>query len=127
MVNIFKKYWFKKFFYAFRGLFSSIREEKSMVVHLILSFIVIAISIGLKISINSWIPIIMSIGFVISTELINTSLENIVDMVSFEYNINVQKIKDTAAAATLIVAISALAVSLFVFVPRILEIINVGY
>ncbi len=125
--RIFKKYWFKKFFYAFKGFFSSVREEKSMVVHIILIIMTTAIGIGLKISIQAWIPLILVFGGVVSTELVNTALENVIDMVSFEYNINAQKAKDIAAAATLVVSIISVIVALLTFVPRIMEIANGNY
>lgn len=127
MTIIGNKYWFKKFIYAFKGIFSSIKEEKSMVAHLIISLIAISLSIGLKISIINWIVIVIVIGFVLTTELLNTALENLVDTVSFEYNINAQKIKDTAAAATLIAAIISIVISFLVFIPRIMEIANGNY
>lgn len=127
MKTLTNKYWFKKFFYAFRGLFSSVREEKSMIVHIILIFIIIILGIGLKINTVNWAPIILSCGFVLAIELVNTSLENLIDMVSFEYNINAQKIKDISAAATLVVALVALAVCLIIFIPRIMEIANGNY
>ncbi len=57
----------------------------------------------------------------------HTALENVIDMVSFEYNINAQKAKDIAAAATLVVSIISVVVALLIFVPRIMEIINNGY
>lgn len=127
MVKTNKKYWFRKFIYAFKGIFSSVKEEKSMVFHLLMTLVVIALSLGLQISTISWVLVILSIGFVLSTELLNTSIENLVDLVSFEYNINAQKIKDTSAAATLIAAITAVVVALLVFIPRILEIANGNY
>ncbi len=122
--KIFKKYWFKKFFYAFKGFFSSVREEKSMIVHIILIIITSAIGIGLKINIQAWIPLVLVFGSVLSMELMNTALENVIDMVSFEYNINAQKAKDIAAAATLVASIISVVVALLVFIPRIMEIVN---
>ncbi|MGL4951318.1 MAG: diacylglycerol kinase family protein [Mycoplasma sp.] len=122
-----KRYWFKKFLYAFKGIFSAIKEEKSMIVHIFIALATIGLSIGLKISTVSWIGIIVSICLVISTELINTAIENLVDLVSFEYNINAQKIKDTSAAATLVTSICALVIALIIFIPRIMEIANGNY
>ncbi|MGL4951916.1 MAG: diacylglycerol kinase family protein [Mycoplasma sp.] len=122
-----KQYWFKKFIYAFKGIFSAIKEEKSMVVHLFVAIATIGLSIGLKISAVSWIGIIVSICLVIATELINTAIENLVDLVSFEYNINAQKIKDTSAAATLVTSICAIVIALLIFIPRIMEITNGNY
>ncbi len=125
--QFFKKYWFKKFFYAFKGFFSSVREEKSMVVHIILIVLTTAIGIGLKIGIQAWVPLVLVFGSVLSTELMNTALENVIDMVSFEYNINARKAKDIAAASTLIVSIASAVIALLIFVPRIMEIINGNY
>ncbi len=67
------------------------------------------------------------ITIVIAMEFVNTAIENLVDMISFKYNFNARKIKDIAAAATLIVAVGALASTLFIFVPRIVEIAKGGY
>lgn len=127
MVKTSKKYWFRKFVYAFKGMVSSVKEEKSMVVHLVVALIVICISIGLNIRINQWIVIVIVISLVIAVELLNTAIENLVDLVSFEFNINAQKIKDTSAAATLITAICAVVISFLVFIPRIMEIANGQY
>ncbi len=125
--KISKKYWYRKFYYAFKGIFSSLREEKSMIVHVIISLLVIVFSFGIKISISSWPIIVLVIGLVISLELINTAIENLVDMVSFKYNINARKVKDISAAATLIVSIVAITIALLIFVPRIMEIVRYGY
>lgn len=125
--KISKKYWYRKFYYAFKGIFSSLREEKSMIVHVIISLLVIVFSFGIKISISSWPIIVLVIGLVISLELINTAIENLVDMVSFKYNINARKVKDISAAATLIVSIVAITIALLIFIPRIMEIVRYGY
>jgi len=49
----------------------------------------------------------------------NTAIEYLVDVVSFEYNIKAKKIKDVAAMATLFVTIIAVIIGLLVFVPAI--------
>lgn len=121
------KYWIKKFFYAFRGIFITIKEEKSMLFHFIGMIAVIILSAGLKINFTSWALIFICIGLIICVEFINTAIENLVDMVSFKFNFNARKVKDIAAAATLIVTISSVIVSLLVYIPRIIEIIEVGY
>lgn len=120
-------YWVNKFKYAFTGLITSIKEEKSMIVHLLIAIVVIIFSLAIKISITSWPIIVVTIGFVITIELLNTSIENLIDMVSFKYNINAKKVKDISAAATLIVALMSVAIALLIFIPRIIEIVNYGY
>lgn len=127
IVNKKSNYWFKKFLYAFRGIFSTLKEEKSFIFHLISALVAIVISAVLKIDMISWAVIVIIISVIIAVELINTAIENLIDMISFKYNFNARKIKDIAAAATLVVSSGALVSSLFIFIPRIIWFIQNGY
>lgn len=118
---------FRKFSYAFRGLFISLKEERSLVIHLIFATLAIVIGIILQLAPISWAILILTIGLVVSSELMNTAIENVVDMVAFKYNFNAKKIKDIAAAATLVLAVIAIIVGLLLFVPRIVTFIQHGY
>jgi diacylglycerol kinase len=57
----------------------------------------------------------MVIGF----EILNTAIEYLVDVVSFEYSIKAKKIKDVSAAATLFVSLISVIIGLLVFIPAI--------
>lgn len=117
----------RKFSYALRGLFVSLKEEKSLVIHAIVALVTVVIGLVLQINVISWAILILTIGLVISSELMNTAIENIVDMVSFKFNFNAKKIKDIAAAATLVLAIIAVVIGLLIFIPRIVEFAKFGY
>lgn len=121
-----KNAWLKKFGYAFRGIWTSLKEESSLIVHIIVATIMIAIASILQVlgQMNAvdWAITILLIGIIIGMELINTAIENLVDMLSFKYNYNAKKIKDVSAAATLILAISAIAVGLLIYIPKIIAI-----
>lgn len=118
---------FRKFGYALRGLKTSLKEEKSLVIHCVAALLAIIVSAVLQLNPTSWAIIIVMIGLVISSELVNTAIENVVDMVAFKFNFNAKKIKDIAAAATLILAIVAIVVGLLIFVPRIVSFAQHGY
>lgn len=118
---------FRKFSYAFRGLFISLKEEKSLVIHFIFATLSIIIGIILQLAPVSWAVLILTVGLVVSSELMNTAIENVVDMVAFKYNFNAKKIKDIAAAATLVLAVVAIIVGLLLFIPRIVTFIQHGY
>lgn len=118
---------FRKFSYALRGLFISLKEEKSLVIHSVVAIIAIIIGAILQINFISWAILMLTIGLVISSELMNTAIENIVDMVSFKFNFNAKKIKDIAAAATLVLAIIAVIIGMLLFIPRIVEFAKYGY
>lgn len=114
----------RKFKYAFRGLAVAIKEEKSLIVDFIFSIIVIIMAIIIGLKTYEWAILIMVITLVIGMELINTAIENLVDTISFKYNIDASKIKDTAAATSLVFSLMAIVVGLIIFVPKFIQIIK---
>ncbi len=125
MINWFKRVG-RKFGNAAKGLVVMIREEKSLWVHLFATVIVIAMGIIFKLDRFEWSIIILTISLVIGFEILNTAIEYLVDIVSFEYNVKAKKIKDVAAMATLIVTIAAIIIGLIIFIPNINEMIDGG-
>lgn len=117
----------RKFVYAFYGIKTSLKEEKSLVIHSFAAAAAIILAGALKVNTTGWAIIVICIGLIMGLELINTAIENVVDMVAFKYNFNAKKIKDVAAAATLILALAALAAGLLVFIPQIILIAHEGY
>ncbi len=123
MIKWFKKV-LKKFSAAFSGFWIVIKEEKSLWVHLSVSLAVIIFGIIFELSTLEWAIIIFSIGLVIGFEILNTAIEYIVDIVSFEYSIKAKKIKDVAAMATLFVTLIAVAIGCLVFIPLFIELLD---
>lgn len=107
------------FKYAFQGLGHVLRAEHNFVVHLAAAIAVIALGAILQISKAEWLIIILCIGLVLITEILNTAIEWLVDMVSPQRNEKAGKIKDIAAASVLMAALVALVVGIVVFVPYI--------
>lgn len=68
-----------------------------------------------------WLAIILSIGLVASTEILNTSIEEVLDHLHPERHASVGKAKDLAAGAVLFASFTAIAVGCVVFGPRLLE------
>ncbi|MCP4337175.1 MAG: diacylglycerol kinase family protein [Mycoplasma sp.] len=111
----------QKFMYAIIGIWITIKEERSLLSHLIISVIVIGLGVSVRLSLNRWAILILTISIVIGFEVINTSVEALVDMISFRYNLKVKKVKDIAAGATLVVSIAAFAIGLIIFIPELIE------
>ncbi len=112
------------FKFAIRGIFISIKSQLNMKIHIIAAILAVLIGIYLEISNYEWLIIILVIGLVFSTEMINTSIEALVDLVSPAYNKSAEKVKDISAGAVLISAIIALIAGIIIFVPKILILIN---
>ena len=115
----------ESFKYAFNGLRILIKEEHNARIHLFAAICVIIAGVLLKISVYEWIAVIFSIGLVFSTEIINSSIENIADFISPEKHETIKKIKDLSASAVLISAIAALIVGLIIFIPKICKLCHV--
>jgi len=107
------------FKFAFNGIRILLKEEHNSRIHFLAAFCVIALAYIFKISSIEWIALIFVIGFVIVVEIINTSIENIADFISPEKNEKIKVIKDLAAAAVLVSAITSMIIGLIVFVPRL--------
>ena len=109
----------KSFGYAFNGLKILIREEHNARIHIFAAISAIFAGFYFQISSLEWLAIILSIGFVITLEIINSAIENIADFVSPDKNNSIKRIKDLAAAGVLISALTALAIGLIIFIPKI--------
>lgn len=118
-----KESWIKKFGYAFKGLFVALKEEKTLIIDFVIAAIVITIAGILHKHLKAvhWIILVMVICFVISMELINTAVENLVDVVSFTYSYNAKKIKDISAAATLVLSIMSVIVAVLIIISCAFE------
>ena len=112
----------KSFKYAFEGILTGIKEEQNMKIHITIMTFVIIFGITLKISKIEWIICIILFGLVISMELINTAIENAVDLITKEKNEQAKIAKDVAAGAVLVSAIASAIIGLIIFVPKIIAI-----
>tara|TARA_R110002049_G_scaffold304949_2_gene500728 strand:+ start:1427 stop:1807 length:381 start_codon:yes stop_codon:yes gene_type:complete len=109
------------FKYAFNGIAILLKEEHNSRIHFLATFIVIILGYVFDINSFEWISLIFSCCFVISMELINSSIENLSDFSSREKHILIKKAKDLAAGGVLFSAIAALAVGIIIFLPKIIQ------
>lgn len=110
----------KSFGYAFKGIDDVIKHEPNMKIHVVVAILVVIMAFILKVSIIEWIILVLLIGAVLAAETINTTIENLVDMYTKEYDENAKIVKDTAAGTVLILAITSAIIGLIIFVPKII-------
>lgn len=106
------------FGYAFKGLGYTAQTQLNFRVHLGAMLVALALGFYLHISTAEWCWIVACIAAVLITELLNTAIEILVDLVSPEYNVKAGHIKDVSAAAVLITAIFAAIVGAIIFIPK---------
>lgn len=107
------------FRFAFSGVYSFFRNEPNAAIHLVAA--IFAVSLGFILDIDSvkWVILTILIGFVFVTEIINSAIEKISDIIHPAISPDIKKIKDYAAAAVLISALTALIGGLLIFLPEI--------
>ncbi len=99
-------------------------REQNLLIHIIATICVTIFGIILHISFNEWLLVYFLVAFVITSELINSSIELAVDLVTEEYHPLAKVAKDVSAGAVLISAVCALLVGLYIFVPKIIYLIR---
>ena len=109
------------FKYAIEGIITGIKNETNMKIHITIMIFVIIFGIVLKISKIEWIICIILFGLVISSELMNTAIENTVDLITMEKNPKAKIAKDVAAGAVLVNAVTSAIIGLLIFLPKILK------
>ena len=108
----------QSFGYAIRGIREVFGTETNMKIHIGITLLVIICGVVFSISLIEWIFCLLCIGLVIGAEMINTAIENVVDLASPEQHPLAGKAKDIAAGAVLICAIISVVIGLLIFVPK---------
>lgn len=106
------------FKYASEGIISTIKEERNMFIHFLIAIIVVITGIYVRLSLNEWFICLLLFALVFSLELINTAIENTVDLVTTKKNKKAKLAKDAAAGAVLIAAIFASIIGIIIFLPK---------
>jgi len=108
----------QSFGYAIRGIRHVFGTEANMKIHIAISVLVIICGIVFAISLSEWISCLLCIGLVVAAEMLNTAIENVVDLASPEQHPLAGKAKDIAAGAVLICAIISVIIGLLIFIPK---------
>lgn len=108
----------QSFGYAFRGIREVFSTEVNMKIHIVVTCLVIICGVLLSISLIEWMFCLLCMGLVVGAEMMNTAIENVVDLASPEQHPLAGKAKDIAAGAVLICAIISVLIGLLIFVPK---------
>lgn len=110
----------KSFYYAGAGIRGFLGREHNAWIHLAATIGVVIAAWALKVSQLEAVALVLVIGLVWVTEMLNTCLEKMADLISKEQHPEIKFIKDLAAGAVLVAAIIAVITGLIIFIPKIL-------
>lgn len=114
----------KRFFgfkHAVEGVKSALVTEKNVRFHFFMILLVSIAGLILNISKFEWLFIVLAIALVVQAEIMNTSIEKLLDYVKPEIHSSAKVIKDLAAGSVFCASVGALLVGLIIFLPKIIE------
>lgn len=100
---------------ALEGLIYAIRKERNLKIHFFFAFFVIIGSLFLSLPLAEFLLLLIVITLVLIAELFNTVVELAVDVLTNKYNEKAKRIKDVAASAVLISAVSSVLAGYLIF------------
>ena len=111
----------KSFKYAFMGIGFMLKTSVNIPLYFAFTLFVIVFGIYFRISSyeTGWI-LIMAL-LVICMEMINTAIEEMVNLIKKEHSTEGKIVKDVAAGMVLLTTISYIIVVFFIFTPRIVQ------
>lgn len=113
----------RSFKYAGKGIFLFISTGGNVYIHLMAAILVISTGAYFSLKPVEWVCVIFAIGFVLVAEAFNTAIEYMADFVEPNHNTDIGKIKDIAAGAVLIAAITSVIIGVIIFRPYIIGLI----
>ena len=108
------------FKFAFSGIFYVLKTSRNFKIQLFFALTSLMIGFLLKISLSNYVILVATIMSVLILEVLNTSIESIVDLVVKKEFRSLAKIaKDTSAGAVLLASINSVIIGLYLFIPKI--------
>ena len=109
-----KNHW-DSFRYAIEGVVHVFRTQRHMRFHFLIVVLVLLLGMFCRFSAEQMVLLLFVTTLVVVTEMLNTAVETVVDMVTQSYHPLAKLAKDIAAGAVLIAAINAAVVGIILF------------
>ena len=107
------------FNYAIEGVIHVLRRERNMRVHFALATVVLVLAFAYDVTKVELMVLLVSIAFVLFAEMVNTAIEEMIDVATSHYDPRAKIAKDVAAGAVLVASVVAATIGYLVFVDRI--------
>jgi len=114
----------KSFKYAFEGVHYAFKNDQNLLFHLVVAFIVINVSIALRVTPSQMAILGLTMMMVITAEMINSAIEKMVDLITKEHRQEAKIAKDVAAGMVLVTALAAAIIGTLIFLPYVLKLFH---
>ena len=118
--------WVKSANFAIEGILHAAKTQRHLRYHFYSAAVVLLVSYILGVSRTEFLIISLSVIAVLLAEMLNTSIEAIVDIISTEHNEKARIVKDIAAGAVFVTAFGVAVVGYIILFPYIRDVFNKG-
>lgn len=102
---------------AFAGLSHAVRTQRNLRLHLLAALVVLGLAAWARVGAVATAALAMAVAAVIVSEIINTAIETIIDLISPGYHPLAGLAKNLAAAAVVVAALFAALVGVVILGP----------
>lgn len=115
---------YKSFGYAFYGINHAFNNDQNLIIHFLVATAVVILGVILEVSTLEMAILILTILIVIATEMINSAVERIVDLITKEHRLDAKIAKDVSSGMVLVTAIGSVFVGMVIFMPHIVSLLK---
>lgn len=114
----------QKFAVAMAGILHAFKHQNSFLVHLPMATIVVLMGLWLQLESWRWVAVTFCITLVISAELLNTAIEELVAVLHPQHDVRIGRVLDVASGAVLVAAVGAALAGLITLAMPLWEVIS---
>lgn len=119
-----RQFW-KSLTYAARGMRHIYLHEQNIRIQTAVAILVLVLGYIVQLQRSEWVVILLLIALVLISEVVNSIMEQFIDIVKPRYHLQVQVVKDMLAAMVLLAAITSVIIGWVIFLPHIIELLMV--
>lgn len=108
------------FRFALKGVVSFFSREQNAKIHFLAALLVVTTGICIGLEFTEWLWIALAIALVFITEMLNSAIELLCDLIQPGHDERAGRLKDIAAGAVLVAVLFALTVAGIIFVSRLI-------
>ena len=109
------------FNYAIQGIIYALQSQRNMRIHFVLGLMVLVLATALNVTRMELVVLFLTVGIVITLEMLNTAIEEVVNLVTQDYHPIAKVAKNVAAGAVMVSSIMSLFVAYLIFIDRLVQ------
>ena len=107
------------FKFAWDGIVYNFKTQPNFRIHLIAATLVTLLGFYLSLAAWEWLILVFTFSLVIISEMLNTAIESVIDLLTSEYHQAAKIAKDTSAGMVLMSAFASIVVGAVIFIPHL--------